>query len=949
EGDDWRYPYVNDYMVKLAKEAGIPLGSYMILTPIPPPQDKSSTWPDPSGRLREAVEVCGGRDLDGKLIYHDDIHITMSVSCPHWLDHFVSSAKKILEAGVYAIDVDNIPIAPFTWGGDFSDWAIYRFKKTLIQKYGQEAAQLGIGNLTGFDIREYIIPRLNVEGDILVIAAPTVNFSREEIERIFEFVSNGGGLMVQTESMSAIYLNALLRRFGLSVNSANVLSQNPLWDPGSFEASRINRSHPITRGLGTLVLNWAVAIETDRPDAIALVETDEHTWLDLDMDSRRSSAEPTGPFKVVVALEQGKGRVVVIGDRSQDSMFWSFGPLIRETLLWLARGQTGGKLIVFDETKNEYAERAMRLDPHHSEWVLFSEFKKLAESMGFRVKETGRPPSFPEDAVLREFVKFQHMELMRFVKNFVERVKSYGNQVLGRDVPIYGNQFLGGGPVVQAVNEITLASIIISPYMDLIQVEGAWPTLPPNNRYTLNYRIAHAMAEHRKPVWQHIAFYGSKWLYASVDYTKERLIALEIAAAYANGAIKELDLAGWPGACLLKYDPWCRSPVGLAGGVVVLPNMKVLEEVRKVVDFVWDNRGLLVGFKPYSRVALVYSIPSILWSWFPVLKIRPTKLLQELVGVADILQNLHIPFDVVIFGHPELYDDSFHLEKMKAYDVVILPLITHISSRQVEAIRSYLKSGGRVVFTHGLPTYDEEHNPLSPELKQVLDSLFQTYSDKLIFLKEPVGNIWYENLVSGYAEYDRYRSHLKLVEDALAKLGVRPLVKLEGAQGLVEVSVLRKGMTFEAHIVNYNYEISRDEFREQRGLRLYVDLSAVGLPSDATWLSPEGLAVSLSPSFVDRHLVFDLPPVNYWGLLILNKPTAVTVTTTQTTKTTETVTLTRLVTETSVVEIEKTRTLVVTEASEGMKTDWMLVGLAVAVVAIAVTALLTYVKRKRKG
>jgi len=136
EGDDWRYPYVNDYMVKLAKEAGIPLGSYMILTPIPPPQDKSSTWPDPSGRLREAVEVCGGRDLDGKLIYHDDIHITMSVSCPHWLDHFVSSAKKILEAGVYAIDVDNIPIAPFTWGGDFSDWAIYRFKKHLIQKYG---------------------------------------------------------------------------------------------------------------------------------------------------------------------------------------------------------------------------------------------------------------------------------------------------------------------------------------------------------------------------------------------------------------------------------------------------------------------------------------------------------------------------------------------------------------------------------------------------------------------------------------------------------------------------------------------------------------------------------------------------------------------------------------------------------------------------------------------
>lgn len=958
EGPYWRHPYVNDYMVKLAKESGIPLGSYMILTPIPPPLHMSSAWPDPYGRLKEAVEVCGGRDLEGTLIYHSDrVHVTMSVSCPPWLDHFVSSAQKILEAGVYAIDVDNIANAPFAFGGDFSDWAVYRFREHLIEKYGQEAAQLGIGNLTGFDIREYVIPRLNVMGDILVIAAPTVNFSREEIEQIVEFVSNGGGLLVQAESMSASYLNALLQRFGLSVSNANILSQNPLWDSGSFEARRMNRSHPITKELDRLVLNWAVAIDTNRPDAIALVETDELTWLDLDMDLRRSPAEPTGPFKVVVALEQGKGRVVVIGDRSQDSMFWSFDPLIRKTLSWLAKGHAGSRLVVFDETKNEYAtlsaERAMKLDPNHPEWVFFGEFKKLAEFMGFKVMETGRPPSFPEDAVLREFVKFQHMELVRFVRNFVERVKLYGKEVLGRDVPIYGNQFLGGGPIVQAVGDTSLDSIILSPYLDLIQVEGSWPTLPPINRYTLIYRIAHAMAEHKKPVWQHIAFYGSKWLDAGVDYTKARLIALEIAAAYANGVIKELDLAGWPGACLLKYESECRSPIKLAGGVVVLPNMTVPEEVRKIVDFIWENRGLLVGFKPYSKVALVYSIPSLLWNWFPALKVRPTLLLQEIVGVADILQNLHVPFDVVIFGHPELYDDSFHLKRMKAYDVVILPLVTHLSRYQVEAIRSYVKSGGRIVFTHGLPIYDEEHNPLSPELKQAIDSLLQAYPDRVIFLKEPVGNIWYENLVSGYAEYDRYRSYLKLVEDALARLGMRPLVRLEGIQGLVEVSVLSKGMTFAVHIVNYNYEISHDEFKEQNGLRLYVDLSAVGLPLDVTWLSPEGFAVSLSPSVEDRYLVFDLPRVNYWGLLVLNKPNTMTVTTTktvkittiETTKMTEMVTLTRVITETSI--IKETRTLAVTKALEGTKADWVLVSLAVAVTAIAVTTLLIYIRGKR--
>jgi hypothetical protein len=90
------------------------------------------------------------------------------------------------------------------------------------------------------------------------------------------------------------------------------------------------------------------------------------------------------------------------------------------------------------------------------------------------------------------------------------------------------------------------------------------------------YRMGHAMAELRKPVWQHIAFYGREWLDKKVDYTKVMLTALEVASAYANGAVKELDLAGWPGECLVGFTPGCGGK--LVGGVVVYPNMTVPSE-----------------------------------------------------------------------------------------------------------------------------------------------------------------------------------------------------------------------------------------------------------------------------------------------------------------------------------------------------------------------------------
>jgi hypothetical protein len=94
----WRDPYINTAMIRMAKEMGIQLATYLILTPIPPPDSVTTYWELPDGSTRDAVTACGGRDLEGKLVYHSDgLHLTFSLSCPGWFNHLTNSVYKILE------------------------------------------------------------------------------------------------------------------------------------------------------------------------------------------------------------------------------------------------------------------------------------------------------------------------------------------------------------------------------------------------------------------------------------------------------------------------------------------------------------------------------------------------------------------------------------------------------------------------------------------------------------------------------------------------------------------------------------------------------------------------------------------------------------------------------------------------------------------------------------
>ncbi|MEM3944274.1 MAG: hypothetical protein QXJ59_09330 [Thermofilaceae archaeon] len=855
EGADWFKPRVDAITIASAKSMGILTGSYMILTPIPPIPEP--LYLDPYGKSGKFTQIAGGRDLDGNLLFHTDgFHLTVSPSCPQWLNHYIESTKKIIDAGLDAIDIDNIAYTPFIRGGDFSEWSVYNFRSHLASRFSSEQLeQLGIHNVTAFDIREYIKSKNSLKsfkGEILVIAAPTTSLSREEIEAIKTFVQNGGGLLVQLEPSSCQAANRLLSEFGISARCGNLISSKYLWDPGSFEIKRLKTNHPVMLGVKSIVLNWGVALDIKNPNASILAETDENAWVDKNGDLKLNPNEERGPFPVVASLEYGQGRLLVQGDRTQDTMFYANEQFLRNALLWLGKGSVSGKTLVFSEVHGEEAstscERARLINVQHPEWYCYSLFTGLAERLGLKVVPL-RGISFPDDPILREYVKFQHSELIRFIKRVSESVKEYGRTNYGKDVPVFGNQWLGVPIDGNFLKDVALDSILLSPYVDLIQIETT-PALPPENRLGLLYRIGHAMAQNQKAVWALGAFCSN--YSRPLNHDKVNLTVLVIAEAYAHGAIKELDLSGSP-----EFTP-------IAGTVVHPVTLSVPRRIQALVDFIWSYRDLLTGFKPYAKIAVVYSVPTFLWATFPAFNLYPEEQRGELIGIADMLQKLHLPYEVLIFGHPDLFNDSYYLGKLEQYDLVILPHVTHISEDQLNAIENFLKAGGKIVFTGGLPTRDHEHNPLTGRTAERMAALLNKHPGRVLLVDEKIGLDWF------YGSKDRkllLTNFQKVLETVLGRLPI----KLEGATDSVEVSLLKKQGVTALHLINYQYELGNDSFKQLGNISILIDESLIGEARNTFYISPE-LMQKLEISRKDTYLKITVPLLSCWGFIAFNLP-----------------------------------------------------------------------------
>ena len=179
-------------------------------------------------------------------------------------------------------------------------------------------------------------------GDVLVVAVPRRAFQPAESAAVQEVVKNGGGLVLVGMGgglhQSSLVLNALAFRFGM-VFGEELLHHDPdrlnaLRKDQVHAAHTVLLRHPVLEGVGTVRVRFGCSVTSDGNAPV---------WVgDEPLEERSMAALEAAHYYPVLALqEEGKGRVVALGDASLlDSRYVRGSARLAGNIMTWAAGDT---------------------------------------------------------------------------------------------------------------------------------------------------------------------------------------------------------------------------------------------------------------------------------------------------------------------------------------------------------------------------------------------------------------------------------------------------------------------------------------------------------------------------------------------------------------------------------------------------------------------------------
>ncbi|MBC7257490.1 MAG: hypothetical protein H5T66_15435, partial [Chloroflexi bacterium] len=75
------------------------------------------------------------------------------------------------------------------------------------------------------------------------------------------------------------------------------------------------------------------------------------------------------------------------------------------------------------------------------------------------------------------------------------------------------------------------------------------------------------------------------------------------------------------------------------------------------------------------------------------------------------MEDSHIPFECLVFGHPDIFDDAEQLKRLPRYQAVVVIGADCMTASQIQALSRYAQAGGTVVVMPPLGSRDEDGWP----------------------------------------------------------------------------------------------------------------------------------------------------------------------------------------------------------------------------------------------
>lgn len=280
-----------------------------------------------------------------------------------------------------------------------------------------------------------------------------------------------------------------------------------------------------------------------------------------------------------------------------------------------------------------------------------------------------------EDAVVREYIKFHYVSGLFAWADCVAQAKAVALQQR-RPLPCGGNQINAWGTWPYAV--------AISQFCDFVEIEELVGVTNEVKPRTLQYKLGLASGHHDKPVWVRGPVEdkrAGKGPELSTSYW-----TVHLAEALANGGIRSFSLG------------LNTAYTGEAGVPDYMDDVELYQLYKDFAAWMRDHRPLLTHRESQARVGLVYSLPTLMFRRFDTLSTPDDHRLPKFENTARLLDRHHIPYDCVVFGHPEIWDDGPTFDRIRErYDVLILRGVDTLTDEQAALLRELAGKGVRIL------------------------------------------------------------------------------------------------------------------------------------------------------------------------------------------------------------------------------------------------------------
>jgi len=459
---------------------------------------------------------------------------------------------------------------------------------------------------------------------------------------------------------------------------------------------------------------------------------------------------------------------------------------------------------------------------------LMDVFAKLPPNVKWNEFDPAIVASICDDPVMAEYQKFLFMSHAHNLMRYYLDQKAIAERE-GIEYDVHGNQ--GGGFV-----GLKSYQLLISEFVDQVWFESAGQSQYDIFKYhwwnadgALRHVLGLAAAAGRKPV---------------LFMTKLRKYSPDLLAH--------------------EYGESC------AGGTVLFsqqPGFQGRPELQKVVHDYWrfrhDHRALFTPKerRRHAQVAIASSIPTQMYTQYQTVVNTPH--FNDLCGMARSLFEGHIPFDALIFQHPEMRADRWTLEDLKRYRLLILPAVTCISDEQAEVIGEYLESGGRVATIEACGVRDENNvlreTPVTEQWKQ---------RGRVIELLDGKGFPFCR-----VTESDATRAVAdKAIAEIREALAWPPILEGDIPRMLWATAWVHADECVSVHFVNYDVDFESGEAAPTQPFELTLRMPA-GVPAKQTaWLTVDGEQHKLEFETKGENVTLTVPSVKVYGVLVVGKP-----------------------------------------------------------------------------